>query len=185
MQTMPNKTRTAVTVGAVLLVAIVGAYWLWSGNRVKSVTPGETQGTSLTEEQPGTAATPAGAAAVQPGTPGAAGTVSTPVMATPATVPPTHTVAPNETLMSIAQATYGEAKYWTEIEAANEDVLNYEPDKLAAGMTLKLPSLEAVKAAFASATSTSQTGTGTTATPPASSNPAPPDTHATNPAPTN
>lgn len=50
----------------------------------------------------------------------------------------THVVKKGETLSTIAQQTYGKAGRWTDIYAANRDILD-DPDCIHAGQVLQLP----------------------------------------------
>ena len=51
-------------------------------------------------------------------------------------MPQTHTVAPKETLWSIAEQYYGDGKQWKKIAAANDID---DPTKVAAGTVLTIP----------------------------------------------
>ncbi|MDC7807001.1 LysM peptidoglycan-binding domain-containing protein [Luteimonas sp BLCC-B24] len=50
----------------------------------------------------------------------------------------THVVRKGDTLSTIAEQVYGRADRWTEIYAANRDVLD-DPDCIHAGQVLQLP----------------------------------------------
>ncbi len=55
-----------------------------------------------------------------------------------------YTVGKNDTLQKISKKFYGTTKRWPKIYEANKDVLR-SPDKLYAGQTLKIPSIEELK----------------------------------------
>lgn len=154
---VPAPKRTAVTLSAVLVVAIAGAYWLWSGTRAKHVTPPDSPNTAMTDTaDTANSATPASTTTTTSTTTPAANSGSTTTTATP--VPDVYTVLPNDTLESIALKFYNDKKYWTEIEALNEDTLQYRPDSLMAGTKLNMPKLEDLKPAAAASSTSNQSG---------------------------
>jgi nucleoid-associated protein YgaU len=167
MQTMPAKTRTAMTVGAILLgLVVVGAMALYS-SRAKAPTADKNGDPYLTQEMgttPGDETADAAPSATAPAdtlpgitapanTGAAANTGS--AMTQPATggqsaataamsstqVPETYVVAQGETLRDIAQRFYGDPVYSADIETMNSIK---DPDKIMAGDTLKLPSPESL-----------------------------------------
>jgi nucleoid-associated protein YgaU len=50
-----------------------------------------------------------------------------------------YEVQSGDTLLSIAQAQYGDVTQWRRIYDANKDAIGSDPDKLKLGMTLKIP----------------------------------------------
>jgi nucleoid-associated protein YgaU len=101
-----------------------------------------------TPTAPPSAATPAAAPAASPQRPPLASPVASPSVATSAatSVPPTTEVAgqtyevqSGDTLLSIAQAQYGDGTQWRRIYDANKDTIGSDPDKLKLGMSLKIP----------------------------------------------
>ena len=147
MQTMPNKNRTAMAIGVVLLAVVVGAFALWTGNRNNAAKAPE-QGTELNvnaspdthlsgTETPDTDV----AAADEPAQP-ASGTNITPAANTATnTVPATYTVKEHDTLRSIAQHFYNNPDYSAYIEVANE---MDDPNDIKVGQELKMPSMEEI-----------------------------------------
>jgi nucleoid-associated protein YgaU len=69
------------------------------------------------------------------------------VTAASATAPPsadtaagdTYEVQSGDTLLSIADQSYGDTTQWRRIYDANKDVIGSDPDKLKIGMKLKIP----------------------------------------------
>ena len=51
----------------------------------------------------------------------------------------TYEVQSGDTLLSIADQSYGDATQWRRIYDANKDVIGSDPDKLKIGMKLKIP----------------------------------------------
>jgi LysM repeat protein len=144
MQTMPAKTRAAVTVAAALLAVVIGALALWSGGRTKNtpvnpdalnqdaaVNLGETPPTGGTNQ----AETPADS-------------TNTPAQAETA-IPATHTVKDGESLYDISRLYYKTHIYAGAIEAANGIT---DPNTIFAGMELKLPHQDDLDPATTTAT---------------------------------
>jgi nucleoid-associated protein YgaU len=50
-----------------------------------------------------------------------------------------YDVQSGDTLLSSAQAQYGDGTQWRRIYDANKDTIGADPDKLKLGMTLKIP----------------------------------------------
>jgi nucleoid-associated protein YgaU len=55
--------------------------------------------------------------------------------------PGLHTVRPGETLCSIARDRLGHERHWGALAKANDDALHGEPDRLRAGMVLRVPAI--------------------------------------------
>ncbi len=51
----------------------------------------------------------------------------------------TYEVQSGDTLLTIAEQSYGDAAQWRRIYDANKDVIGSDPDKLKIGMKLKIP----------------------------------------------
>lgn len=148
MQTMPNKNRTAMAIGVVLLAVVVGAFALWTGNRNNAAKAPE-QGTELNvkaspetnlggTESPAAAATAESEELAQP----ASGTNMTPAASADTQIPATYTVKEHDTLRSIAQQFYNNPDYSAYIETANE---MDDPNDIKVGQELKMPTKEEIK----------------------------------------
>lgn len=166
MQTMPAKNRRAVTMGAILLGAVVvGVLAFFAFNREKEPTTQADNtylgGTALEGEtgEPVSAATTTpisaidsttdavtgdGEAANMPETNAQAGGTEPANTAAgdagePVAVPATHVVAEGETLREISLKYYGDPVYAGDIEALNQLP---DPNRLLVGQTLQLPKPE-------------------------------------------
>ncbi|HLN64939.1 MAG TPA: LysM peptidoglycan-binding domain-containing protein [Symbiobacteriaceae bacterium] len=148
MQTMPNKNRTAMAIGVVLLAVVVGAFALWTGNRNNAAKAPE-QGTELNVNASpetnlsGTDSTePAATAETEEQAQPASGTNMTPAASAETQIPATYTVKEHDTLRSIAQQIYNNPDYSAYIEAANE---MDDPNDIKVGQELKLPTTDEIK----------------------------------------
>lgn len=142
MQTMPAKTRTAITLGAVLLAVLVGTFVLRSGDRAATPAPVEPSEAITTPEplDPVTAA-PTGETPLFTGEDEPDPLATNPVMPVPVmgdSVPAIHVVKVGDTLFDISRMYYGTHIYAGDIERLN-GLTN--PDRLLVGASLELPSL--------------------------------------------
>ena len=95
------------------------------------------------------AATVAAVPAASPQRPPLASPIASPSAAVSAAATPasptveaagtSYDVQSGDTLLSIAQAQYGDGTLWRRIYDANKDTIGPDPDKLKLGMTLKIP----------------------------------------------
>lgn len=162
MQTQPAKNRTAVTVGAGLVLAVmVGALAIWGLNRKAEPAP-ENTNLSMTEQLNGSNSVDLGGNnPVAPAGGETANPSSTQPVAAPLTdkqVPETHTVQAGESLSDISRTYYGSHIYAGDIEEANQLP---DPNKIMAGQVLTLPRPEELSAP-SSASPESGTDTDTT-----------------------
>lgn len=71
--------------------------------------------------------------------PSSVATGATPSPATPEAAGETYEVQSGDTLLSIAETSYGDATLWRRIYDANKDTIGPDPDKLKLGMKLTIP----------------------------------------------
>lgn len=168
-----NKNRTAMTLGAVLLVAVVSVAWyVTSGRGNHATSTNEQPNTAMTQDHQDAAA-PASATTVSSTTTAAPGGTQANVTDATASVPEKYTVVAGDTLEKLAQKFYNDGKLFGFIEDANKDVLKGNPDALVPGMVLNMPKLDSVKPALAAPAATGSTGTtpsGATGTTPSGTN---------------
>lgn len=165
MQTMPEKNRRLVTIGAILVGAVVlGALTFVAFNRngenpaaqngpstvantganadagapVNSITSPATQLDPALEDEAADAAAGENAAAVPQENQGETADTAgaSDAVSGSLTVPATHVVAPGETLRDISQKYYGDPVYAGDIEALNQ---LEDPNQIMVGQILELP----------------------------------------------
>jgi LysM repeat protein len=146
LQTMPEKTRRAVMIGAVLAAVTIASVAIWAANRAPNQAVDDLDQLLLQEVQ-GTGTNPSNpttpqAAQANPATPVEAGAdiaagadPGAPAIA----IPETHTVVEGDTLYSISRQYYNDFLYAADIEALNE---LKEPNDLKPGTQLNLPKWE-------------------------------------------
>jgi 5'-nucleotidase/UDP-sugar diphosphatase len=142
MQTMPAKSRTAITLGAVLLAVLVGIFVLRSGDRAATPAPVEpSEAITTPEPLDPVAAAPPVETPIFTDDDVADPLAEDPVVPVPVigdTVPANHVVKAGDTLFDISRMYYGTHVYAGDIERLN-GLSN--PDRLLVGTSLELPQL--------------------------------------------